>query len=95
MPRLDWTEAADADMHRIVDYIAKENPFAAINVGDEIERQTDLLQTRPGVGRPGRIGETRELVLTGLPYIVCYVADSETVSVLRVLHGSQQWIEEV
>lgn len=92
MLRLDWTKAAEADKDGIIDYIAQENIYAAIEVGDEIERQTEVLRTFPDVGRSGRIEETRELVITGLPYIICYAADSETVTILRVLHGRQQWI---
>jgi toxin ParE1/3/4 len=95
MHRLDWTETAETDRDAIVDYIAQENLFAAIEAGDQIERQTNELRAFPEIGRPGRIKDTRELLMTGLPYIVCYATDSETVTILRVLHGRQRWITEV
>ncbi len=94
MFRLEWTKTAEADKNAIVDYIAQENLFAAIEVGDQIERQTEELRTFSDIGRPGRIDDTRELVITGLPYIVCYAADSKIVTILRVLHGRQRWITE-
>jgi plasmid stabilization system protein ParE len=31
------------------------------------------------------------LVLTGLPYVVPYVHQEDTVIILRVLHGSMKW----
>jgi addiction module RelE/StbE family toxin len=93
--RLDITRHAEIDLARIRAYIRQENPTAARQVVAGILDGIQVLVTYPDVGRPGRIEETRELVLTGLPYIVCYAADSETVSILRVLHGSQQWVEEI
>lgn len=82
-------------MDALLGYIAQDNPLAAIKVGDEIERQTERLLDFPEIGRPGRIDNTRELVISGLPYIVCYAVAGEVVTVLRVLHGRQQWPETV
>jgi plasmid stabilization system protein ParE len=93
--RLEIARNAEIDLARIRAYIRQENPTAARRVVAGILDGIQVLVTYPDIGRPGRIGETRELVLTGLPYIVCYATDSKTVSILRVLHGSQQWIEEV
>jgi len=45
------------------------------------------------MGRPGRIEGTRELVVSGTPYIAAYRIVGDTVRVLRVLHGAQQWPE--
>jgi hypothetical protein len=45
-------------------------------------------------GRPGRSPDTRELVISGLPYLVVYSVDSadpRNVAVLRVLHGAMLW----
>lgn len=41
----------------------------------------------------GRVEGTRELVITHTPYIVAYTIDphSNTVVVLRVLHGARRW----
>lgn len=95
MRRLDWTEAAESDREGHLDHIAQDNPLAAIKVGDEIERQIETLLDFPDIGRPGRIEGTRELVITGLPYIACYVAMDDAVTILRVLHGRQMWPEAV
>ncbi|MEO8727435.1 MAG: type II toxin-antitoxin system mRNA interferase toxin, RelE/StbE family [Acidobacteriaceae bacterium] len=47
------------------------------------------------MGRPGRIDGTRELIIQRTPYIAVYHVDSEVVRILRVLHGAQQWPEEI
>lgn len=91
MRHLDWTESAEADREELLDYIAQDNPLAAIKVGDEIERQIEGLLDFPEVGRTGRIDGTRELVITGLPYIVCYAVTDKSITILRILHGRQQW----
>jgi toxin ParE1/3/4 len=49
----------------------------------------------PGIGRPGRIEGTRELVIHRTPYIAAYRISGNTVRVLRLLHGAQQWPEEM
>lgn len=95
MRHLDWTESAESDREELLDYIARDDPLAAIKVGDEIERQIEALLDLPEVGRSGRIDDTRELVITGLPYIVCYAVTDKAVTILRVLHGRRQWPESV
>ncbi|HET7560985.1 MAG TPA: type II toxin-antitoxin system RelE/ParE family toxin [Rhodanobacteraceae bacterium] len=45
----------------------------------------------PVSGRPGRVEGTRELVIERTPYIAAYRIQSDTVRVLRVLHGALQW----
>jgi plasmid stabilization system protein ParE len=54
----------------------------------------ELLIETPEIGRPGRIEGTRELVIQRTPYIAAYRIDGETVRILRVLHGAQEWPDE-
>ncbi|EJL58097.1 addiction module toxin, RelE/StbE family [Rhizobium sp. CF122] len=81
------------DLDRIVDRIALDNPSAALDMWDEIERQVERLRDFPGSGRTGRMSETREVVVSGMPYIVAYLV-SDDVELIRVLHGAQQWPPE-
>lgn len=92
---IKYTESAKADLHGIRSYIAQDNPLAARKVIQAIRDQVKVLLDQDGIGRPGRIDNTRELVISGLPYIVCYAVAGETVTVLRVLHGRQQWPEDI
>lgn len=92
---IKFTESAKADLHGIRSYIAQDNPLAARKVIQAIRDQVNVLLDQDGIGRPGRIDSTRELVISGLPYIVCYAVTGEVVTVLRVLHGRQRWPEAV
>lgn len=88
---IEWLPAAQRDFDSIIDYIASDNPLAAIEQGDEIERQvTGLLEHRQ-LGRPGRVKGTRELVIVRTPYIAAYRLKRGKIQILRILHGAQQW----
>jgi toxin ParE1/3/4 len=88
---LNWTDLAQKDKNGYIEYIAQDNILAAIRVGDEIERQVEMLLQHPKLGRAGRVKGTRELVITGTPYIVAYRIKGEYIDILRVLHGAQDW----
>jgi toxin ParE1/3/4 len=47
----------------------------------------------PNVGRPGRVPGTRELVVSGTPFIAVYKVEANILWVARVLHGAQRWPE--
>lgn len=60
-------------------------------MGDAIETAVRHLANFPEIGPPGRIRGTRELVVTGTPYVVVYRIEATAVVILRVLHGAQDW----
>ncbi len=91
MSRLLWSLDAEADLDSITDYIAEDNPQAAVTIRDEIERRLAMLGLRPRLGRRGRVRGTREMVLAGTPYIAVYRVVDDDVLVLRVLHGARRW----
>lgn len=44
------------------------------------------------LGRPGRIGDTRELSIVGLPYYAIYrIVDPTQIDVLAVMHQRQKF----
>ena len=88
--RLVWAAAALRDLAAARAYIAHDNPPAADNqIGRILVSVTRLLRF-PEIGRPGRRGGTRELVVAKLPYIIAYrLVRSEAVQVLRIWHGAQ------
>lgn len=88
---LEWLPRALLDFDEIVDYIAEDNPLAAIEQGDEIETQVSLLSANSRLGRPGRVKGTRELVIARTPYIVAYRIKNNAVQILRILHGARLW----
>jgi toxin ParE1/3/4 len=93
--RLEWSRLAQADRDAIFDYLEAKSPHAAITVDDRIRTQTEALTKFPERGRSGRIEGTRELVILRTPYIAAYRIAGGTVRILRVLHGSQRWPEDL
>lgn len=88
---LVWLKRAINDRDAQLDYIAQDNPLAAVTQGDRIDEQADTLLQHPQMGRPGRRQGTRELVISRTPFIVVYRIKGKRIELLRLLHGSQQW----
>jgi toxin ParE1/3/4 len=89
--RLAWTKAAIRDLVHIRRSIAHDNPEAARVVAGRILHAVNSLPRHPEIGRIGRLAGTRELVVTGTPYLVPYRLRARTIELLRVLHGRQKW----
>ncbi len=93
--RIDWSVSARIDRDLIFDYIEADSPRAAIDVDEAIRDHIRQLVDFPQSGRPGRVFGTRELVITGPPYIVAYRLLDDVVRILRVLHTAQQWPDDL
>ncbi|AIL13488.1 toxin Y4kP [Candidatus Paracaedimonas acanthamoebae] len=93
--QIRWLEDAVVDLQKLHTYIQKENPKAANNVAKRIYEALDLLSSHPGMGRAGRVPYTRELIISGSSYIIPYRVKAERVEILRVLHASMPWPEEL
>lgn len=91
--KLVWLPRARREWHDAIEYIAQDNPTAALTQLDRIERQTDMLMEQPEIGRPGRVEGTRELVIGRTPFVIVYrvLPRARRIELLRLLHGSQQW----
>lgn len=86
-----WESDAIQDLTDLRQYIWQENPEAANSVARKIVEKVDLLQDHPLLGKAGRIYKTRELVVSGTPYTVVYLPESECVSILRIFHQAMTW----
>ncbi|HFD33452.1 MAG TPA: type II toxin-antitoxin system RelE/ParE family toxin [Gammaproteobacteria bacterium] len=88
---IKWLDFARTDLDSIEEYVAMENPDAAVRVVLRRGITTvEILADQPGVGRLGRVEGTRELVLTDIPYTVTYRIKNKTIEVLRVLHQAMK-----
>ena len=88
-----WTDEAIADLRQLVEFIAQDNPAAAVKLGEEIIRKSMLHAEQPRLGR--RLRELkrdtlRELIIR--PYRLIYEIDGQArVIRVRVLwHGARQ-----
>ena len=82
---------AQADIEAAFAYIAQDSPRAAQIVVERILSSLESLPEHPGMGRPGRVEGTRELVIARTPYVAVYEVTSLGVAVVRVIHGAQNW----
>ena len=87
--RLIWTGPA-RDRRAIREYIAADNPRAALALDELIAAKAGRLVRHPQLGRPGRIENTRELVVHR-NYILVYDVAGDVVRVLHLLHAARQW----
>ena len=86
--KLRFRQSALADIAALHDFIAKDNPRAAQRTVQRVQTSIDRLRQFPRMGRHGANG-TRELVITGLPYIAVYEVTAESVDIIAVFHASQ------
>jgi toxin ParE1/3/4 len=87
---LIWRPNARRQFLEILDYIGERNGQAALRMKRLIEDRVELARVVPGMGRPGRVAETRELVVHP-NYVVIYSHDGTVLTVIRVLHAHQQY----
>lgn len=93
-----WTAEARGDVSAIVRHVAQDDPDAAERVAARIFEAAALIGM--GVpGRPGRMPNSFEKVVRGLPYILaCDVAadggGGERVVILHVIHGARNWLPD-
>ncbi len=90
--QIKWTRTAASDLDEIEKYLEEKNPTAAIEqiltILDQVE---EFLPTYPKIGRDGRLGTTRELVIVNTKFIVMYRVEDKNIYILRVIHGARQW----
>ena len=91
--RVRWLKRALRNLDEEAEYIARDNPQAAARIVARIAASVDRLADHPASGRSGRVPGTRELVVSGTPYVVPYRVRAETVEILRVFHAARKWPE--
>jgi toxin ParE1/3/4 len=88
--KIRWLKTALKNLDDEAVYLAQENPQAAELV-KHIFDMVEALAEHPAIGRAGRVPGTRELVITGTPYLIPYRVKGKAVEILRLFHGSRRW----
>lgn len=88
--KLRWLRTALRNLDDEAAYIATDDPAAARLVVKRVLDAVALLADQPGIGRPGRVPGTRELVVPKTRYLVPYRVRGDVVEVLRVFHTSRR-----
>ena len=87
-----WSPEARRQASDIWHYIAIDNPQAADRMVARLVAAVEKLGHFPHLGRPGREG-SRELVVSGTPFIVAYRVEQEGIRIGTILHGAQRGAE--
>ncbi len=88
--RVRWLRTALRNLDDEATFIAADNPRAAQLIVERVLMAVAILQEQPGIGRPGRVPGTRELVVPETPYLVPYRVRGDVVEILRVFRTSRR-----
>ncbi len=89
--RVHWARAASRHVEEIGDYIARVDAAAADRMLLRIREQAETLAEHSHIGRAGRVEGTRELVISGSPYIAVYRVREDDVEIVAVFHAARRW----
>lgn len=82
------TANAERDLHRLGEFLAKDNPRAADAARLTIKEGLRSLQELPGRGRPGPNGLRELPVVSGqYGYVIRYRVAERTVLITRIFHA--------
>ncbi|WP_422126516.1 type II toxin-antitoxin system RelE/ParE family toxin [Thioalkalivibrio sulfidiphilus] len=85
-----WTAEAMRDREVIFEYVARDNPMAAIKLDECFGEAVALLATHPHLGKEGLVSGTREFI-PHESYRLIYEVDADTLWILAVVHTARCW----
>lgn len=92
MRSITITARAAADLLEIWEYIAERNPPAADRMVQRLEGACRKIAELPGTGHRRRdVSDKRYRFWPVRPFLIAYQFDSESVCVIRVLHGRRKF----
>jgi toxin ParE1/3/4 len=87
--KITWSPESRRQTSDIWHYIAIDDPNAANRMVARLAAAVEKLRHFPYLGRPGRKG-SRELEVSGTPFIVVYRVEKQEVKIGTILHGAQR-----
>lgn len=84
-----WGREADRQLLAAIAHIHSENRCAAATMYARIRQRAEQLERFPFSGRPGRVADTRELVVPGTAFIIVYKVYPNMVFVIGLIHAAQ------
>ncbi len=74
------------------DYISLENSAWLKPTIESILNAIEQIKSFSESGRGGRVKDTREFVISAIPFIIVYRNQKNVVEILSVLHQSRKWL---
>lgn len=88
--RVEWLQVALDSVIAEAESISQYSPALADRTVAAILSAVENLKQFPALGGPGRVVGTRELVVSGTPYIVPYRVRGDALQLIRVFHASRK-----
>ena len=89
--KLIWSDQARQEWARQYRFYVARNPDAAWRLRQLMMSGAQRLRDHPKLGRPGRVEGSRELVMSGTPFLLVYDENPARVEILHVYDGRQDW----
>ncbi len=90
--RVEFTAAANRDLHAIRDFISQDRPAAAARWLREVRRRIELLKTVPlgfeAIPEAPEVALPLRHLIYG-NYRIVYLVDDERVSIIRIVHAAR------
>ena len=93
MKHLLWSAKARQRREEIFEYIAADNPAAALWLDEQFSQAAKRIMEFPQIGRKGRALGTREMIVYG-NYILVYELLADKIVILTVHHAAQKYPPE-
>lgn len=87
---LSWSSYADKSRDEQIQFIAEDNPSAALRQEILIGRRIQMLKLFPKTGVFDPETNTFRLVIPGTPYIAWYRIRADRIEIFRFRHGRQE-----
>lgn len=88
--KIRWSSDAADDRVQIRDYIATDNPRAALRVDEAIGAAVGRLGEFPHSGRVGQLANTRE-IFAYIHYRIVYEVRDDAIWIVAIIHTARQW----
>jgi len=88
--KLKFTAQALKDLHQLKEFIAKNNPIAASKYIARLLKAIGQLLTQPQLGKELEEEPLARQLVAG-DYVVRYAIRGETIYVLKIWHGKEDW----
>lgn len=88
--KLVWAADARRDLHGIITFIAERNVAAALRMNQRIREGAERALALPFAYRPGRLPDTREMIVHP-NYVLVYRVLDDRIRILRILHTRQRY----
>lgn len=89
--KIKFSKLAADDLKMTKDYISQDNISAANTIIGRVIEAIENILTFPYIGRPGRVSNTKELVVSSTPLIIVYQLRQDTLYIVRIIHAARKW----